>query len=486
MVNMSQINHIKDLARAGHTVSAIARQLNLDPKTVRKYIEKKDFSPRMQKTKRKSSILDPYRETIDQWLLDDQSRWQKQHHTAQRIHDRLQEHFPAYSCSYPTVVRYVRKKHQERQDLKYYQELVWHPGEAQADFGEMEVVEQGQTLRKKCLILSFPYSNDSLSQVFGGETAECVCQGLKDIFAYIGGVPSTIVFDNATGVGRRIGQQIHESQLFASFRAHYDFNSRFCNPNAGHEKGHVENKVNYTRHNLFVPPPVYSDIEGYNQALLDKHRIKANDIHYKKGVVIHELFEADRQALYPLPAAVFDVCRYQSVTADKYGKVCLDARHYYSTCPEYGGRSVLLGILAHSLDVYTPQQTLLVRHKRQFRETRTDNMDVSTSLAVLTRNIGAWPNSGIREQMPPFLRDELDKQARDELRQSIRTLQVLSKDYGYGVAIQALEEGIKIDRHNFANAAALAARISGYGLTTHPAPGPDLQVYDRFLGGRKP
>lgn len=32
-------------------------------------------------------------------------------------------------------------------------------------------------------------SNDSFWQVFGSENSECVCQGLKDIFDYIGGVP---------------------------------------------------------------------------------------------------------------------------------------------------------------------------------------------------------------------------------------------------------------------------------------------------------
>ena len=74
-------------------------------------------------------------------------------------------------------------------------------------------------------------------QVFCGETAECVCQGLQDIFNYIGGVPTLLVFDNATGVGRRVMDKIHETELFSRFRAHYGFQIRFCNPYAGHEKG---------------------------------------------------------------------------------------------------------------------------------------------------------------------------------------------------------------------------------------------------------
>jgi len=115
-------------------------------------------------------------------------------------------------------------------------ELVWHPGESQADFGEAAFLERGRMVRKKYLTLSFPYSNESFTQVFGGETAECVCLGLKDIFAYIGGVQSLVVFDNATGVGRRIGEIIHEAELFSRMRAHYGFSVRFCNPDSGHEK----------------------------------------------------------------------------------------------------------------------------------------------------------------------------------------------------------------------------------------------------------
>lgn len=128
-------------------------------------------------------------------------------------------------------------------------ELVWDPGPAQVDFGEADFYESGKPIRKKYLTLSFPYSNDGYSQVFGGETAECVCQGLVDIFEFIGGVPPMLIFDNATGVGRRIGDVIHETELFSRFHAHYHFRVRFCNPYSGWE--------NFSREELesleFVP-----------------------------------------------------------------------------------------------------------------------------------------------------------------------------------------------------------------------------------------
>ena len=57
-------------------------------------------------------------------------------------------------------------------------ELIWEPGAAQVDFGEADFIVQGIRTRLKYLVVSFPYSNDSFCQVFGGENSECVCQGL--------------------------------------------------------------------------------------------------------------------------------------------------------------------------------------------------------------------------------------------------------------------------------------------------------------------
>lgn len=482
MLNMSQINNIKEMARKGYTIAHIARQNKISEKTVRKYLHKQDFSPKPPQVNEFPSKLDRYKETIDKWLLEDKDVWYKQRHTGKRIHARLKAEFKDFNVSYETVQRYIKKSKQMLQEQQGFQELVWHPGEAQVDFGAADFSEQGERIRKKFLTVSFPYSNNSFSQVFGGETSECVCQGLKDIFEYIGGVPPLLVFDNATGVGRRIGQLVQEAQLFQRMRAHYRFSVRFCNPNAGHEKGNVENKVGYTRHNLFVPVPVIDDIVSFNRKLLDDHKTKAEENHYKKIVSIQTLFDDDRKALMKLPTAPFDVCRYNYVKADGYGKVRLDDRHYYSTSPEFGNREVLVGVRAHTVDILV-DGTLLVRHSRQFGEKRSDTVDYRTSLAMLMKNAGAWPNSGVRELVPDTLRDVMDEQPRDELQSTLRTMQLLTRTYSFETAVAALEEGLRINRTNFCDAAILAARIAGYGLDRPPESGPDLRIYDDFLNG---
>lgn len=345
---MPQVHGIRDRSRDGHTVAEISRDMNVDEKTVRTYLNQEDFSPKPPEKVTRPSTLDPHKPVIDRWIEEDQERWYKQRHTAERIYERLINESPGFSCSYNTVQRYVKAARRSLRATRASQEPVWHPGEAQADFGEAEFLEGGVAVRKKYLTLSFPYSNDSFSQVFGGETAECVCQGLKDIFTYIGGVPQVVVFDNATGVGRRIGQVIHETHLFQLMRAHYRFSVRFCNPESGHEKGNVESKIGYTRRNLFVPVPACDDIVAYNRQLLDHHEAKAEECHYRKLLPIKELFLADRAALISLPSAAFDVCRYEYLKADGYGKVRIDARHFYSTRPEYAGQEMLVAIRAHT------------------------------------------------------------------------------------------------------------------------------------------
>ena len=243
------------------------------------------------------------------------------------------------------------------------------------DFGEADFNVDGVCSREKYLTMSFPYSNDGFSQVFGGETAECVCQGLQDIFEYVGGVPPLLVFDNATGVGRRVMDKVTETELFKRFRAHYGFQVRFCNPYAGWEKGNVENKVGTIRRNLFVPVESFHDVEEYNRTLLDKHEKKASEIHYKKGKVIAELFKEDQASLRPLPPKKFNVCRYEFYKADGYGKIACDGKHFYSTKPENHGQKVMVGIRAHYIDILNPDGSLLVRHKRQYGKDRTDIID---------------------------------------------------------------------------------------------------------------
>lgn len=485
MLSMSHINNIRDLRKKGSTIKEIAEITHKDPKTVRKYLNWENFSPQVPVQPERPSKLDPFKPTIDRWLEEDKKNWRKQQYTAKRIFQLLQEK-EGFTGSYNLVQRYVKKvkkKEKERQTL----ELIWEPGSAQVDFGEADFIYRGNKERLKYLVVSFPYSNDSYTQIFRGENAECVCEGLKTVFEYIGGVPRLLVFDNATGVGHRIQNEVRETELFARFHAHYGFVCRFCSPHAGHEKGNVENKVRYVRNNLFVPIPSFDDWDGFNHQLLEAHKKKAAEIHYKKQQPIAKLFEADLAACYPMPAHSFDVCRYMICKADGYGKVCLDGKHWYSTRPEWARQDVLIGLRANQLDILDYETgEVITHHQRQYGNSRTDSYDYSTTLTMLLKNCGAWYNSGLRQKLPDMLRRYLDEQPRPKLRNALHMLQRLTDSYGMEAAADAMEKTLLQENMDLADAEVLAGRIAGYGIQTPPEPGPALDVYDEiFLKGVK-
>ena len=108
MLKMSQVNYIRDLHNSGCRISKISDETGVDPKTIRKYIQKDDFSQKPPKKTAHPSILDGYKKTINEWLDEDKKSWYKQQHTAKRIYDRLIDEC-GYTGSYSVVQRYVKK-----------------------------------------------------------------------------------------------------------------------------------------------------------------------------------------------------------------------------------------------------------------------------------------------------------------------------------------------------------------------------------------
>lgn len=483
-LSMEQIHRIKELQLQQKGSYQIAKELGVDPKTVRKYMQQEDFSPPAPTTETRPSKLDPYKLAIDRWLTEDEQNRHKQRHTAQRVFNRLQQDFPEFTCSYPTVGRYVRSLRQKKQlSRNGFLELQWHPGEAQADFGECDLILNGDRRVCRYLVVSFPQSNAGFVQCFLGETAECLCQGLMDIFMFIGGVPRRLIIDNATGAGRRIGELVRLTQLFKRFQAHFQFEVTFCNPESGHEKGNVENKVGYVRRNYFVPIPSAASLQEWNTELLELCTLDNAREHYKKGTPIRDLFEADRQALLPLPRSPFEACRYERVKTNGYGKFVLDGRHTYSSSPMYAEREIVVRIGAHFIEPLDEAGDAISRHQRQFGSDRTDTIDWVTMIDQLIVKPGAWRNSPIRGHMSYEVRDYMDEQDRSGLRQSLRLIKELSGQYGLDVAITSMQEAIMRKRTEgiTVNAVVIAARIAHYGLDTPGEPGPDLSRYDALL-----
>lgn len=498
MIGVDKIEDIRRRARGGEPIASIARAVGVSEPTARKYARMEDLSPEPPRRKEpESGLLAPYEATIDSWLDDDCRNWRKQRHTAVRVYVRLRDEL-GYGGSYSTVQRYVRRRREEmarerdRRDAEGFLALSWLPGEVQVDFGEADFRVRGVLTRGKYLTVTFPHSNVGLTQVFWGETSECVCQGLRNVFEFAGGVPRRAVFDNATEVGRRVGGEVRTSELFRLFAAHYGLDYTFTNPRSGNEKGNVENKVGFHRRNLFVPVPSFHDVAAFNRRLLgDCLNLSEGKRHYRLGTPESELFGEDRGALSPLPPAAFSCVRWETRRCSKQGVFTIGGVHRYSAGPAYARREVAVALGAFDVTVCDRETgEVVATYEREWGEAPTDSSDPTLQLRLLCMRPAGWRDSSVRASLPEELVAFLDGEPADSLKADLRVLRDESAERGWEAAVEGMSRSLAatggLDR---ATVALSAARAAAGDERVEYDEKVDLDVYDGALrllegGGR--
>jgi transposase len=445
---------------------------------VRKYLEMDDFNEGPPVKGQKPSRLDPFKETIIDMLAHDMKNWHKQRHTAKRVYERLVEE-EDYDGSYSLVQRYVRLLRQNAA-TGVFMDLLWAPAEAQVDFGEADFIIMGARIRMHYLVLSFPYSNVGLAQVFYGENAECVCEGLKRIFAFVRGVPVRIVFDNATGVGKKICDAVSLTETFVRFQLHYGFEFTFCNPNSGHEKGSVENMVGALRRSLFVPVPEVIDLESYNLELFSRCVRCCDKLHYRKGERHLALFKEDCMAMHELPTTEFHVVRYDLHKTDKQANVTIDDKYRYSTSEEFASRELLVGFAAYEMTFYDERGNLIAKHPRLYGNMPAESIDPAVSLRLLMSRPGAWMNSRVRFSLPDELRTFMDEQAPSDLNECLQAIAEAAEVSDYTTAVTAAFETYRSVGWLKPSAVTMYARRLFGGDVIYCEP-TDLETYDQVF-----
>lgn len=186
MTGMPRIQSIRRMRRNGESIAAIARKQHVSEPTVRKYLRMDDLSEKPPVRRTRGSVIDPYLPLVERWLAEDRASWRKQRHAATRIWERLRDEHGA-EVSLSTVTRAVARLRRESAvgPGGAFMDLVWHPGEAQADFGEVDVLYRGAVQRMRHFVLDFPYSNIGLAQLMPGENAECTCRALLDLLSFV-------------------------------------------------------------------------------------------------------------------------------------------------------------------------------------------------------------------------------------------------------------------------------------------------------------
>jgi hypothetical protein len=289
-------------------------------------------------------------------------------------------------------------------------------------------------------VASFPWSNAVFSRICRYETKECLCEALRNIFEFIGGVPVRILFDNMSSAVAHIEENGNRklTDMFMRFTMHHRFKAEFCNPESPNEKGNVENKVGYLRRNYLLPAPVINELSEFNKALLETCKKDLEREHYVKKEFISDLFSQEKEALIPLPRERFRVFTLQKVKTDKYSFIRFE-NNRYSTSPEYYEREMWLEIGASELRVLNEKFVLIAVHERRFSRETEPSINFENYIGALTKKPRAFLNSPYFEMLPDAVQKHLKRCSYPELKKMLLSLVPIIKDGKIGDASAVLE-----------------------------------------------
>jgi transposase len=205
--------------------------------------------------------------------------------------------------------RRVVGRYRPRKPAEAFHRLKTLPGEqAQVDwahFGKFRVGRAERVLWAFVMVLS--YSRQVFLRFFLGSSMPFFVRGHVEAFAFFGGVPRVLLYDNLkSAVLERQGDVIRFNPRLLELAAHYRFEPRPVAVARGNEKGRVERAIQYVRSSFFSAR-VYTDVDDLNRqasqwmTTLSAERPWAED----RSRIVRDVFESERTNLLQLPDEQF-------------------------------------------------------------------------------------------------------------------------------------------------------------------------------------
>ena len=340
-----------------------ASRFGLARETVKKMLRHSEPPGYRRRQPPKRPKLDPFTDVIDRILEDDRTVHRKQRHTAKRVFERLRDEH-GFAGGQTIVKDYVRER--RRRSREMFVPLVHPPGHAQADFGEADAIIAGVRYRAHFFVMTLPHSDACFVSAYPAATAEAWLDGHNRAFAFFGGVPQSILYDNDKRLVARIlpdGRR-QRTQAFSGLQSHYLFEDRYGRPGKGNDKGKVEGLVGYARRNFMAPVPRFESWEAFDVYLEEQCRKRQSHVLRGHRETIGARFERDREKLTGLPPAPFEACdkagtRVSSLSLVRYRD------NDYSVPVAYGHQEVWVRGYVHEVVIGCGGE-VIARHPRSY------------------------------------------------------------------------------------------------------------------------
>jgi hypothetical protein len=350
--------------------------------------------------------------------------------------------------------------------------------------------------------MTLPYSDAIFVVAFPRECTEAFLEGHTRAFAFLGGVPRRISYDNSRIAVAKIlgGRDRKVTDAFLRLKSHHLFASHFCLVRRPNEKGHVETLIGYARRNFLVPVPLVNggmpslnaDLEGRCREDLTR-RLRG-----KSGAKADRLDE-ERSSFLPMPGEAFVAARVEPRRVDSLSLVSFDANRY-SVPTEFAHHPVTVVASVDEVRVVAGDRTAAVHRRCWGREQV--SYDPVHYLAVLERKPGALDFAAPLEGWElPVCFGVLRRQLEAELagagtRQYIKVLRLLERAEPGELARavgRALELGVAdadavrlILEHRRERPVGLFCLDGRPHLRSVAVPAPDLSAYASLAAGVAP
>lgn len=396
-------------------------------------------------------ILPRVKKLLDEELQSGTPR--KQRLTGTRVWEILRKTDGIHCCE-TTVRKLVRElRFAQRDHLENaYLKLAYEPGvDAQVDFFEAGVYEGGaaEPVKRHFLVVHLCYSAKLYVYAAPNQTREAPLEGLTRSFAHFGGVPRVLWFDNLTPVVQKVlrGRDRKCQRGFEVFEAHHGFQSEFCRPAHGNEKGGVENAVRHVERRAMSPMPHVAnrqELQEICDAFCAEDELRC--VHgLTETIAVRAMRE--RGEFLDMPARAFDPSTLTTCKVTNKGWI-QHGTNFYSAPIEFVGQTVDVRVDAERVRIFKGK--LLAKHVRHYGR-HEYVLEIEHYLALLERKLRAVPRSLVvhnwldREaESWRVLLDVLQRQrgSQDGASDFVAAIR-LSVEYGAARVTRAVEEALR-------------------------------------------
>jgi transposase len=261
MINRDKHGAVVELAGRGIPKKVIARTLGVSVKSVRRILKRSEWKPYKRRPSTKT-VLGGF----EAFLI---RRAPEVNFNAQVLFQEVK--LLGYAGCYEMVKLFVRPLREAfRREAEATLRFETAPGkQGQVDWGSGNVWLGERRVRVRIFVLVLCFSRRMFARAYPNEKLANLLAGHEAAFAWFGGMPRELLYDNprtmVSGRDAATGE-VELNGTFRDFVRHYGYRARFCHPYRARTKGKIERGVGYVKNN-FLLGRRFHDMDDLNRQL---------------------------------------------------------------------------------------------------------------------------------------------------------------------------------------------------------------------------